>query len=175
MLKRCNLPVAFVVVAALCSGSSAFAADQPKPASAAAAQAPALSAEQASKLATLRRLGAPDAKMTLATGFRPVFKATTVKKEISCGVWQYPPNPSPTAVSPFLFWVNNTGATLPAGVHIEWEVDGTPASCCKGVTGPTTSAWAANPPTPVFFHSNAPMLTPPQFWTRPCKAWVIIP
>jgi hypothetical protein len=172
MLERFK-PLMTLAAAALLTGLPATAADPPK--AAAATKAPVLSAADTAKLNRLKALSAPDPKLVVAAGFAPALKATTVKKEISCGVWLFPPSASPTATSPYLFWVNNTGASLPAGVHIEWEVEGTPATCCKGVTAPTTSVWAANPPTPVFFHSNAPMLTPPQFWTRPCKAWVIIP
>jgi len=171
MARRLGVCAVIVGIAVLTLPSRA--ADQPK--AAAAAKAPALTSAQAAKLATLQRLSPPDAKYKLAKGVLPAFRPTTVKKEISCGVLLYPPNPNPAAVSQQLFWVNNTGQSIPAGAHVEWKVEGVPASCCQGVTGATNSVWPPNPPSPVYFQSGAPELIPPQPWTRPCKAWVIIP
>lgn len=166
----------FVIVAAcgaacLLSAFAAPASDQPK---AAAAQAPALSADQTAKLNRLRALPPPDTNLTLsAAAAHLAIKATAVKKEVSCGVYLSPPNPNPGAVSPRLFFVNTTGQALPAGVKIDWEVEGAPASCCKGV-GWSTAPWAPNPPSPLFLASGM-LLSPPQPWTRSCKAWVTMP
>jgi hypothetical protein len=162
-----------LAAAALLSGLPATAADQPK--AAAAAQAPVLSAADTAKLNRLKALPQPDARLTLTVGpaLNVPLKPAKVKKEISCGIYVYPPNPNPLAVSPRLFFVNTTGQILPAGTHIDWEVLGNPPSCCKG-EGTATVAWAANPPSPVFLPSG-PVVVPPQPWTRECKAWVTMP
>jgi hypothetical protein len=121
------------------------------------------------------RFGPPNAQLTLKPGVLGALKVQAVKKEISCGVFVWPPNPSPYAMSQQLYWVNSTGQPLPPGTHIQWEVEGTPASCCKGTTGATSQVWQPNPPTPVYFTSATPELAPPQPWSRPCKAWAILP
>jgi hypothetical protein len=55
------------------------------------------------------------------------------------------------------------------------QIEGNPPWCCNGVTVATTTAWAANPPSSVVFSSTETELVPPQPWTRPCKAWAILP
>lgn len=176
MLKRVLLVLAAVLVLIILA-FPALSAEQPKTASASAAKVPAtaLTADQAAMQTRLQRLAAPSASFKLARGAMPVFKPTTVKKEISCGILVYPPTTNPTAVSQRLYWVNNTGQAFPAGVHIEFEVQGNPPSCCKGVTMATTAVWPPNPPSPVYFTSQEGELVPPQPWTRPCKAWAILP
>lgn len=164
-----------VVLAAVLVPALIEAADQPKTASASAAKPQALTSEQTALHAKLQRLAAPNPSLKLARGAMPVFKPTTVKKEISCGILVYPPTPNPNVLSQRLYWVNNTGQAFPAGVHVEFEVQGNPPSCCKGVTAATTTVWPPNPPSPVYFQSLESELVPPQPWTRPCKAWVIIP
>jgi hypothetical protein len=173
VLKRLIILAAVVLLVIL--AWPALSAEQPKTVSAAAAKAPALTADQAAMHAKLQRLAAPNPALRLARGALPAFKPTTVKKEISCGILVYPPTTNPAAVSQRLYYVNNTGQPLPAGVHVEWQVEGNPLSCCKGVTTATTQAWPANPPSPIYFTSVETELVPPQPWTRPCKAWVIIP
>ncbi|MCM3878457.1 MAG: hypothetical protein NEA02_18810 [Thermoanaerobaculia bacterium] len=173
MTRRPLIPLAFVA-AALLSGLAARAADQPKAAATDAQRVPALSAAHLAKLNRLKALPQADPQLTLVAGLGKVpLKPTAVKKEISCGIYLYPPNPYPNAVSPLLFFVNTTGQPLPTGVHIDWQVEGAPASCCKGV-GHTTIPWQPNPPTPAFLKST-PMVFPPQPWTRECRAWVTMP
>ncbi|MBK9065167.1 MAG: hypothetical protein IPL89_18630 [Acidobacteria bacterium] len=174
MLKRVLLVLVAVLVLVIL-GFPAFSADQPKTVSASAAKPQALTSEQTALHAKLQRLAAPNPSLKLARGAMPVFKPTTVKKEISCGIFMYPPTINPMATSQRLYWVNNTGQAFPVGVHVEFEVQGNPPSCCKGVTGATTSIWPPNPPSPVYFTSMESELVPPQPWTRPCRAWVIIP
>jgi hypothetical protein len=96
-------------------------------------------------------------------------------EEVSCGVLAYPPTTNPNALSQRLYYVNNTGQTLPAGVFVEWQLEGYPASCCKGVTSATSQPWPPNPPSVFYFTSVESEINPPQSWTRPCKAWAIIP
>lgn len=174
MLRRFN-PVMTLAAAALLSGPPVTAAEQPKAAAAAPAQAPVLSAADTAKLNRLKALPQPDASLTLVVGAAKnlSLKPAKVKKEISCGIYLFPPNPNPMAVSPRLFFVNTTGQALPAGVHIDWEVVGNPPSCCKG-EGTSTLNWSPNPPSPQFLQSG-PVVYPPQPWTRECKAWVTIP
>jgi hypothetical protein len=174
VLKRFLLALA-VVAALLVVAYPALTADQPKTASAAAQQAPALSAEHAAKLAQLQRLAAPDPKFALPQGVLPVLKTPPTKKEISCGVYLNPPNPNPAAVSQRIFWINTTGQTLPVGTHIQWQVEGYPPSCCSGTTGPSSAPFPPNPPSTFYFYSGNPVLMPPQPWTRACKAWAILP
>lgn len=174
MLRRALLvlvSIAALVILAL----PALSAEQPKTAPAAAAQAPALTADQNAKLAKLRALPAPDPSLTLsAQAGQFVLKALSARKEISCGIYLYPPNANPAATAARIYLVNSTGQALPAGAKkVEWEVEGYPASCCKGV-GYVTTVWPPNPPTAVFL-ATPPMLNPPQPWTRPCKAWVTLP
>ena len=151
--------------------SPAPATDPPK---ASSASAPVLTADEAARFAAFKRLAAADPTMTVVAAVNPVLKPSAIRKEISCGVWSQATT-NPTYPSPFLYFVNNTGASLPKGVHIEWHVDGYPASCCRGVAGPVHSRWEANPPTSAFYYSQTPLVLPPQPMTRPCKAWVILP
>jgi hypothetical protein len=140
----------------------------------AVAAGPALTAEQTLKLNKLKSLSQPTASLSLVpAGARIPLKPVNVKKEISCGVYLYPPNPNPGAISQRLFFVNTTGQSLPPGVHVNWEVEGVPASCCKGESV-TNGSWAPNPPT-VAYLASVPLLVPAQSWTRSCKAWVTMP
>jgi hypothetical protein len=151
--------------------SPAPASDPPK---ASTASAPALTADEAARFAAFKRLTAPDPTMTVVAEVNPVLKPSAIRKQISCGVYALNPS-NPYYPSPFLYFVNNTGGSLPKGVHIEWHVEGYPGSCCRGVAGPVHSRWEANPPTPAFYYTQAPLLNPPQPMTRPCKAWAILP
>ncbi len=173
MLKKILVLVALAALVVL--ALPALTADQPKTVSAVAQQAPALAADQSAKLAKLRAMPAPDPNLTLsAQAGQFVLKALSARKEISCGIYLYPPNANPTAASQRIYLVNNTGQAFPAGPKkIEWEVEGYPAPCCKGV-GYVTQYWYPNPPTPAFLASPL-ILNPPQPWTRPCKAWVTLP
>lgn len=176
MFRRHDFQVTFAA-AALLSAFAAPAAEQPARAAAAkpaAGGAQALSPAHLTKLNRLKALPQADARLTLAVGAAGLpLKPLKVKKEISCGIYLYPPNPNPAAPSPRLFFVNTTGQPLPAGVHIDWEVEGYPASCCKG-TGTSTQYWPPNPPSPMFLASGN-LVYPPQPWTRECKAWVTMP
>ncbi len=173
MLKKILVLVALAALVVL--ALPALTADQPKTVSAAAQQAPALTADQSAKLSKLRAMPAPDPNLTLsAQPGQFVLKATSVRKEISCGIYLYPPNPNPGAISQRIYLVNSTGQPFPVGPKkLEWEVEGYPAPCCKGV-GYVTQYWQPNPPTPMFL-ASPPFLYPPQPWTRPCKAWVTLP
>lgn len=170
MLKRLIVLAALVLLVLL--ALPALSADQPK-AVAAQPQAQALSTQHAAMLAKLRALPPADAKLTLSAAAIQGLKLSSVRKEVSCGIYLSPPNPNPTAISPRLYFVNSTGQSLPAGVKIDWEVEGVPGTCCKG-TGYATVNWAPNPPSPVFL-ATAGIVYPPQPWTRPCKAWVTMP
>jgi len=118
--------------------------------------------------AALAQLGPPNPRFKLSRATLPAFKPTVVQKPIKCGVLSVSTNPLSPGTT--LYFINNTGESLPVGVFVKWQTWGGGA---HGAGAPTTEVWPANPPSPVYFHSWEPGVTIPT--GVPCQAWAIIP
>ncbi|MBI4916068.1 MAG: hypothetical protein HY825_09500 [Acidobacteria bacterium] len=125
----------------------------------------------------LMKLQAPDPRYAMRAAARIVQPPPQVQwKEIECGIFVWPPPGSnPNAASRRLFFVNTTGAMLPVGTIVKYEVEGMPAACCTGIRPPWDFALAPNPPTAAYAYNTEDVLPVAQLWTRPCKAWAHVP
>jgi hypothetical protein len=122
------------------------------------------------------KLGPPKPKFAIkAMANMPVIPANPTWKEIECGILLYPPTaPNANVTSRHLYWVNSTGAPFPLGTRLKWEIESVPANCCNGITGPLDFVLDPNPPS-IEYAYWMNVLPVAQVWTRPCKAWALLP